>query len=242
MIAQLDRMEDFTVRGAESNRLGNVGLAVASVAALCGLLGGRLADSTQVDGLGLLRALPALYWVGVAIGVAATFVLLRVGASNEGSRYAAAVPVLWLLLLHTAPQLAHAHPRLPTVWMHLGLLRFIEETGSGDVVLDPRLGWPGLHGVFMAPMARLDSRILEGLLRIWPTFITGATTILVAALGRRSYPSIPLIGSLSALMYVLLAWTGQDYFSPQSIGLLWFVGIVVLLESGPLETGSAWSG
>ncbi|MDH3300206.1 MAG: hypothetical protein OES24_06830, partial [Acidimicrobiia bacterium] len=243
MIAQLDRADRRAVSGVGDNvRLGNLGLALAVVAALCGLVGGRLVESAQVDGLGLLRALPTLYWAGVVLGVVSTFALLRVAAGNESGRYAAAVPILWLLLLHTAPQLAHAHPRFPTAWSHVGLLGLIDETGTADVTVDPRLGWPGVHGVFMAPMARLDGRLLEGLLRLWPTFITGATTILVAALGRRSYPTIPLIGSLSALMYVLLVWTGQDYFSPQSIGLLWFVGILVLLESGPLETGAAWSG
>ncbi len=242
MIAQLEGAQHTaTPQVGELNRLGNLGLALAAVAALCGLVGGRAVDSQLVDGLGLLRAFPSLYWTGVALGAVGTFILLRVAATNEGTRYAPAVPMLWILLLHTAPQLAHAHPRFPTAWTHLGLLGVLDATGTGDVVTDPRLGWPGVHGVFMAPLAGLDSRLLESLLRIWPTFITGTTTILVAALARRSYPTVPLIGSLSAFTYVLLAWTGQDYFSPQSIGLLWFVAILVLLESGPLQTGTAWS-
>lgn len=242
MIAQLDRTDDTGQDDVDDRGgPGNVGLALAAIAIVCGVVGGRTADSASVDGLGLLRALPALYWVGVAFGAVATYILLRATTVDQKRRYAAAIPLLWLLLLHTAPQLAHAHPRFPTAWTHLGLLRAIDETGTGDVITDPRLAWPGFHAVFMGPLAGLDNRLLGAVLRLWPTFVTGATTILVGALARRSYPTIPLIGSLSALTFVLLAWTGQDYFSPQSIGLLWFVGVLVLLESGPLETGSAWS-
>jgi hypothetical protein len=39
----------------------------------------------------------------------------------------------------------------------------------------------------------------------------------------------------------MLAWTGQDYFSPQSFGFTAYLCILVLLESGPLRTSPAWS-
>ncbi len=242
MTAQLQRTEDAAIRGRGNiDLLGKIGLALAVVAAICGLLGGRQADAALVDGYGLLRALPTLYWVGVVVGVVATFVLLWVAVANEGTHATATVPALWLLLLHTAPQLAHAHPRFPMAWTHLGLLRSIDDTGTADVLIDTRLAWPGVHGALLAPLARLDGWALEGLLRIWPSLVTGAAAILVAALARRSYPTVPIIGSLSALVYVLLAWTGQDSFSPRSLGFLWFVAVLVLVESGPLQTGSAWS-
>ncbi len=242
MIAQVERTDDSAVRGlGDVVKIGNVGLGLAVVAAVCGLVGGRIVDSDQVDGYGLISALPSVYWAGVALAVAATFLLLRVAASNERSRYAPAVPALWLLLLHTAPQLAHSHVRFSIVWTHMGFVRLIDETRTGDVLIDARFAWPGFFGTFIAPLARLDPWALEGLLRVWPTYITGGTAILVAALARRSYPTVPMIGSLSALVYVLLAWTGQDYFSPQSAGFLWYIAILVILESGPLQTSSAWS-
>jgi len=200
-----------------------------------------MAESGLVDGYGLISALPPLYWAGVVIGVVSTFVLLWVSASNERSPHATAVPVMWLLLLHTAPQLAHAHPRQPIAWTHLGLLRLIDESGTVEVSSDARLAWPAFHGAFLAPLAELDGWASEAVLRLWPSLITGSAAILVAALARRSYPTVRLIGTLAALMYILLAWMGQDYFSPQSVGFLWYLAILVLLESGPLQTGSAWS-
>ena len=240
MMSQAERRIPRSAVSQPSSTTANIGLAMAALASLLGLWGGRSTVTEDVDGYGIIFALPALYWVAVAIAVVATFVLFRV-ASQAGRRFAAPVPIMWLLILHTAPQLAHRHVRFSIVWTHMGFVRLIDENNTGDVLIDARFAWPGFFGTFIAPFAQMDAWIWESLLRLWPTYITGGTAILVASLARRSYPTIPLIGSLSALVYVLLAWTGQDYFSPQSVGYLWYIAILVILESGPLRTSAAWS-
>ncbi len=242
MIAQTDRTEGRSAqRFGDTARIGVAGLVVGALAALCALLGAAMTGTQDVDGYGLIRALPLLYWLGVVLAVAATFLLVWVGVSDDRNRHAAAAPLLWLVVLHLAPGLAHDHVRHPGVWAQLGLIRRIHETGTADVVIDARFAWPGFLGTFIAPLANLDGPLLDILLRAWPACVTGGTAVLVAALARRSYPTVPLIGSVSALVHVLLAWMGNDYFSSQSIGVLWFASILVILESGPLQTGSAWS-
>ncbi len=242
MITQVERTDDRVEVGVETGpQLPRIALALALVAGALGLWGGRSADAASVDGYGLISALPAVYWLAVGLATVTTALLFWVAADPENGRYANAAPMLWLVLLHTAPQLAHEHVRFPTVWAHLGFIRTVEETGSGDLLTDARFAWPGFFGAFVAPLARLDPALLEPLLRLWPTFITGGTAILVAALARRSYPQVANIGSVSSLVYVLMAWTGQDYFSPQSVGFLWYIAILVVLESGYLYTSTALS-
>ena len=222
------------------SRAGWLGVGLAALSALLTLLGGRLARTGEVDGYGLIFALHPIYWVGVLVGLAATVVALRL-AIVERPRYAILVPAVWLTAFHIGPHLAHAHLRFMTVWVHLGFVRLIDEQRTGDVLIDARFAWPGFFGAFVAPLADMDQGVLELLLRLWPAAIIGATGVLVSLLATRSYPTIPLIGPLAAVVYVLLSWTGQDYFSPQSFGYTAYLGMLVLLESGPLRTSSAWS-
>ncbi len=233
-------MADAVATASSLSPMGWFGLGAGLLALILGLWGGRTIPSEEVDGYGILFALPAVYWVAVGIGVVASIVLLR-ASLVERTRYAVMVPLIWLGILHTAPHLAHDQFRFPTAWTHLGFVRVIDETSSGDVLVDARFAWPGFFGVFMAPLANVSTGTLDLIMRLWPTAILGATAILVSALATRSYPTVPLIGPLSAVAYILLAWTGQDYFSPQSFGFTAYLSMLVLLESGPLRTGPAWS-
>jgi hypothetical protein len=216
------------------------GLGLAVLGAAAGLTGGRLTSSADVDGYGLVYALPPLYWIGGAL-VAVASGLLWFAAVNGHRWLAPLVPVLWLVIAHSAPATAHAHPRFSIVYIHLGFIRLIDTTGTGDILIDARFAWPGFFGQFVASLARMDPAVLDWVMRLWPTAMTGASAVLVAALARRSYPNVALIGPVSALVFVLGSWTGQDYFSPQSVGFLFYLSIVIVLESGPLRARGAWS-
>lgn len=229
-----------TIGSITLSRGGKLGLGLGLVALLMGLYGGRTTATDEVDGYGIISGLPAIYWLSVVLAAVASFVLLRV-AIAERTRYASAVPALWLGILHTGPHLAHEHFRFQTVWTHIGFVRVIDETKTGDVLIDARFAWPGFFGTFSASLANMNETTLDLVMRLWPTVVLGGTAILVSALATRSYPTVPLIGSLSATAYVMLAWTGQDYFSPQSFGFTAYLSILVLLESGPLRTSPAWS-
>ncbi len=219
---------------------GGLGLGLAAIALLLGLYGGWSMETADVDGYGVITALPPIYWVAVVIATVATVVLFRV-AIAERTRYATAVPALWLGILHSAIHLAHDHFRFQTAWTHVGFTRYIEENGAGDVLIDARFAWPGFFGVFSASLPNVNETTLELAMRLWPTAVLGGTAVLISALANRSYPTVPLIGPLSATVYIMLAWTGQDYFSPQSFGFTVYLSILVLLESGPLRTSPAWS-
>ncbi len=219
---------------------GWAGIGLAATSMLLTIVGGRLTPGDEVDGYGIISALPTLYWVGLAIGLLATAAALRL-AIVERPRYALLVPTVWLTAFHIGPHLAHPHLRFHTVWVHLGFVRLIDEQRTGEILIDARFAWPGFFGTFVAPLAGLDDPVIEFVLRLWPAAIIGATAVLVSLLATRSYPTVPLIGPLAAVVYVLLSWTGQDYFSPQSFGYTAYLAMLVLLESGPLRTSSAWS-
>ncbi len=220
--------------------IGWLALALALLGAVLAIVGGRTVDSADVDGYGLIFAFPAAYWVGVAVAAVASVLLMHL-AVVERTRYANVVPMVWLVVIHTAPHLAHEQFRFQTVWHHVGFVRRITETQTGDVFIDARFAWPGFFGAFMPSVGTVDQELVDVMMRLWPTLILGVTALLVGALANRSYPTVPLIAPLSATAYVMLAWTGQDYFSPQSFGFAAYLAILVLIESGPLRINPAWS-
>ena len=232
------RVEETTPQRPGSIAL--AGLAAAALAAGLGLWGGRTADTGAVDGYGLLPALPVTYRLGLLLAVLATGLLMR-AAVTENGRYAQAVPPLWLALLHIGPHLAHDHPRGPLPSEHIGLARLVGETGTADAALDGRLAWPGGLAVLMAIVADLGPTALDGLLRIWPGLLLGGTGVLVAALARRCYPTVPLIGPIASVVYLLGSWTGQDQLSAHGLGFAAGLALLVILETGPLRAAAAWS-
>ncbi len=231
-------------RGRQSlvshSRIGWLVLGLSIVSMVLTIIGGRSTPTEDVDGYGIITALPDLYWGGIVVGLLATAFALHL-AIVERQRYAALVPAIWLAAFHIGPHLAHAHVRFPSVWVHLGFVDLIERERAGDVLVDARFAWPGFYGAFVAPLAQLDDAVLETIMRLWPAAIIAATGILVSLLATRSYPTVPLIGPLAAVVYVMLSWTGQDHFSPQSFGYTAYLTMLVLLESGPMRTSSAWS-
>lgn len=219
---------------------GWLGVGLSAVAVLAACVGARLTQSADVDGYGIIRALPPLYWTGIVVGAVATsLVALAVVAGQRQLGWL--IPSVWLVLFHLAPQLAHAHARFSIVYVHMGFIRLIDTQHTGDVLVDARFAWPGFFGAFLSSLAPMSQGLLEIVMRLWPAAITGASASLVAALARRSYPTQPLIGPVSALVFILASWTGQDYFSPQSVGFFFYLSIIVVVEAGPLRARGAWS-
>lgn len=235
--------DGLTERASEGWRPGPIGIAglfSGAVAGLLGLWGGRSAAVAELDGHGLIAVLPAVYWAAVLLGALATGLLLQ-AAVTEHRGYAQAVPPLWLLVLHVGPHLAPVRPGSAVVWEHIALARMIDGSGSVEVAADGRFAWPGGLAVLMAVVADLGDPALETLIRLWPGLLLGGTAVLVSALARRSYPSVPLIGPMAAVVYLLLSWTGQDELLPQGFGFVATLALLVLIESGPLRATADWS-
>ena len=239
MITQT-RPQETSVSRQTLPSTGIAGIVIAVLGAVLALVGGLQTDSAAVDGYGIIFALPALYWVGVLVAMVASGLLLYAAMLGH-KNLAIGVPLLWLLVAHTAPALAHAYARFSIVYIHLGFIRHIETERTGDVLIDARFAWPGFFGAFLPSLSELNPTLLDWFMRLWPTLFLLASAVLVAALARRSYPNRPLIGPMSSLVFVLLSWTGQDYFSPQSVGFFFYLAIIIVLESGPLRPRGAWS-
>lgn len=210
-----------------------VAAGLTGVAMVLAMVGGFSVVTDKVTSLGLVSVMPIVYWLGVAVAGAATVLIVR--ASGRGpSRLAGLAPALWLVVLHTAPSLAHHGPRNPRVYADMGLVRLVGAS-EGGLPPDPRLAWPGFYGALVPVVDGLPPTVLQSLVRLWPTLVVGLSAVLVAAVARRAYPTRHQVPALAALAHVVTSWTGQEQFSPQSTLILGSLAVVAVIESGPLR-------
>jgi hypothetical protein len=199
---------------------------VPALSALVGCLSLSAAEPSRVGDLGLITAVPTPAFASLAL-LGIGFVL---ALHERGLRAAllAAHLVVFVLLLHGAAALVEPEPRFATAWLHAGFVEYIGRTGDTLPSLDARFNWPGffsgaallMRGVGLDdPMPLLKwSAVGFNLLALVPVYLIAATT--------SRDPRVPW---LATWLFVPANWVGQDYFSPQALGFVLFLTMVVLL-------------
>lgn len=214
---------DPTDPPSTAERLASAGFVAAAVMAV---VAARQLGPDDPDGLGFVRVLPWYYWAATALAAAGTLAMLT--AARKKRHWM--VPAVWIAILHLAPHAAQSRPRFPTGWLHLGFGDYLVREGGGGVGFDARFAWPGLFALVGAPLELLPGLAFDALLRWWPVVIMAYLAALTWRIGELAYPNVPSIGVVSSTLFVVLNWTGQDYLSPQSVGIVLQLMILVIVE------------
>jgi hypothetical protein len=205
---------------------GWVGLTCAATAiagwwfVVNGLDHGNLA---KVDALGLLPALPALYWIGtiVIVGGLVTGCLFS-------SRAAWLNVAALLAALHGLPGILEPHPRFSVAWVHVGFADHIADHGTLLTRLDARFSWAGFFsgGGLLQRFSGTDS--LLWMVRYAPLFYNAVAVMLIVLLARRTRAT-GVQAIVAATLFCVFNWIGQDYFSPQATAFVLYLSIVTLV-------------
>ncbi|RNL60254.1 hypothetical protein [Arthrobacter oryzae] len=211
-------------------------LAGMGAAALClGVWGMTLVNPLQVDGAGLIRILPPVYFVALAlslVGFVGTLTLRRF------------IPALltWqvlvtVVIVHGADPIIHGLPRLEASFRHLGIADAMARSGQLDPGVDAYFNWPG----FFSSLGMLSGASgVDNLSGIATWAPLGFNLLLLA-------PLLALAQRLTAnsrqawtavWFFYLSSWIGQDYLSPQAYGFLLMVALLACLLSA--FSGWAW--
>lgn len=136
-------------------------------------------------------------------------------------------------MLHGLPTFVYDHLRFSWAWKHVGIVEYIQRTGSVDPNIDslPAYhGWPGFFGInaVITETSGLDSALSYA---SWAPILF--ELLFVAALFmlfRAMTTDRRLIWTALAL-FVLGNWVGQDYFAPQALAyFLYLVAIGIVLR------------
>jgi hypothetical protein len=225
----------FTDRGAQPESRSGRSEAVA-VAVLCLLTAGAVAlffaqlhnvDLGDMTGLGLISVLPLSTLLGLGL-----LTICFIGALSLRRRCAWLLGVqlvLLVVLLHGITIMLETEARCSIAWIHAGFVEFIDRTGTVAPGLDARWSWPGFFALAEFWVGSGDRTALSPILTLTPVV---NNLLYLVALGlllstvRMSWQA----RWLAALLFCLLNWIGQDYFSPQGwtyLLYLLFVGFLV---------------
>jgi hypothetical protein len=187
----------------------------------------RSVELDKMTGFGLISVLPVSTLAGLgllAVGFIGTLSMQRRRAWLLGAQL-----VLLVLMLHGITVLLESQPRFAISWVHAGFVEFIDRTGTTAPALDARWSWPGIFAIaaFWAGTGHLSALrpILAGAAVVNNLLYLVALGLLMSTI-RLSWQA----RWLAALLFCILNWVGQDYFSPQGetyLLYLLFVGVLV---------------
>lgn len=237
---------------SRGDRAASPAIAVVALALSVILLAGA---HLKLDGYGLLNSLPWAYYLGLAGLPLASAVEWR----RESSRPALLLAYVFafLLLVWLTPYVLEGTPRFRTSYLSYG---YVDPVAQGQGLF-PRLfvyhNWP----LFPIVMAALQNAFALSPLKLMAFFSTIIMVLYLIPLSAlllmttdRYWPGPrgrwrTLSGAFGAdarwviglWVFVVFQWTNQDYFSPQALAFLFYLGLMVVLAHTALRRDGAFN-
>ncbi|MEU9127229.1 glycosyltransferase [Kitasatospora sp. NPDC048540] len=226
-------------RGGWSAWLVRAPLPLALGLWLVSLSGVRL---ERMGTLGLLQALPPLYWAAVVLLTLGFVATLR--APRLPQRWAAGYVVGLIALIHATPSLLYPELRYAWAWKHVAIIdAMMRHNGSvpGAHDMDVYDQWPGF---FQLNVVFLRATGLHSALGYASWYPVLANLLLLGPL-MMIYRTLTQDRRLvwgGLWLYYSTAWIGQDYFSPQAFAYFLFLSVLALVLRRLADTRASGPG
>ncbi|MCA2185184.1 hypothetical protein [Nonomuraea cavernae] len=186
----------------------------------------RGVDPAEINGLGLIAALPASAFAAILIMLVAFFVTV---AQSTDRKFLLLFQIAVITFaLHGAGALVADEPRFPTAYIHAGFVDFIGRTGETAINIDARMGWPGYFALFAFVTKAAGISDMTTILQ-WTPLLSNLLYLLPFVLILRQVVATTRARWFAALLFVLVQWIGQDYFSPQGFTFALYLAFVAIL-------------
>ncbi|MFB9628132.1 hypothetical protein [Nonomuraea helvata] len=183
-------------------------------------------DPNDIDGLGLISALPPTAFFAILIMIVSFFVTV---AQSSDRKFLLLFQIAAITFaLHGAGALVATEPRFPTAYIHAGFVEFISRTGESAISIDARMGWPGFFALFAFVTQAAGITDLTTILQ-WTPLVSNLLYLLPFVLILRQVVATTRARWFAALLFVLVQWIGQDYFSPQGFTFALYLAFVAIL-------------
>lgn len=194
-----------------------------------------LADAPK-NAFGLLFAGSPLY--AISLGLIALAFCVAIAMRSTRTAVAALVGSVLLMRLPTA--LAVDAPLYSWTYKHFGVTDYIEQYGTLARGVDIYHSWPGMFAAsaWLSDVTGLTTMQIA----LWFAVLTQALLAgSVYLLCRSQGLTVPaaLTGGFIAQAF---NWVGQDYYSPQAVGVTLGVVALALLLASPRSRAAAWIG
>ncbi|MFI6323495.1 hypothetical protein ACIBG8_38620 [Nonomuraea sp. NPDC050556] len=186
----------------------------------------RGVDPADIGGLGLISAMPLSAFAAIFIMIVAFFV--TVSQSSDRKFLLLFQIAVITFALHGAGAIVADAPRFPTAYVHAGFVDYISRTGESSIVMDARMGWPGFFALFSFVTKTAGITDLTPIL-MWTPLLSNLLYLLPFVLILRQVVATTRARWFAALLFILVQWIGQDYFSPQGFTFALYLAFVAIL-------------
>jgi hypothetical protein len=170
-------------------------------------------DASRYNDLGLFSAVVPLFWVALLCGVVAFVCAIR--ALHFRWYLALLGLAAVILVLYATPSVVEGTARVEASFRHLGIADHIARTGHLERGLDAYFNWPGFFALLGTLQRASHAPEMLVLARWAPVAVAFAYLPPVLLIARALTPQ-PRVQWLTAGIFVMVNWTGQDYLSPQT--------------------------
>jgi hypothetical protein len=179
-------------------------------------------DLAQLDGFGLLSALPVAWYASLA-GALGLYLAVLLGRGAPG-RLPVLLHVVLVAVLHATTPVLYDAPRFPYLYKHVGVTEFLLANGGVDRSIDIYNNFPGFF-YLTAGLDRVTGVPAMDLARWWqPVLALLFAAAVYWAVGSLTTSQRVRYGT--TLLFTLGDWVQQSYFAPQSIAFV--LGLVVV--------------
>ncbi|TYB67705.1 hypothetical protein FXF51_13055 [Nonomuraea sp. PA05] len=186
----------------------------------------RGVNPADIDGLGLISALPTTAFIAILIMIVSFFITVTQSSDRKFLLLFQIAAITFAL--HGAGALVAEEPRFPTAYIHAGFVEFIGRTGETAINIDARMGWPGFFALFAFVTKAAGITDLTPILQ-WTPLLSNLLYLLPFVLILRQVVATTKARWFAALLFVLVQWIGQDYFSPQGFTFALYLAFVAIL-------------
>ncbi len=182
-------------------------------------------DTRAMGGVGLIPALPVIYFIAIGVVVVSATLLLIAPAPSR-TRLALHIGALIVMLYGTAP-FVYAEPRYSWLYKHVGVVDYISVHHHLGKSIDIFHSWPGFFAL-AAWFGRVAG--ISGPLAVaaWSQLFFNLLVCLVLAFALRAFDLTWRERWLALMIFVGANWVAQDYFAPQAVGFVLSMGILAI--------------
>ena len=196
-------------------------------------------DPRDMGSLGLLDLLTPVSYAALAV-----LILSFLSALYLQRRDA----ILWVHLLayvgiiHATAPVFYGTVRYAWSYKHVGVVDYIIQHGSvnphissGDIYHN----WPGFFtgSAFITELGGADNALV---LASWSPFVFNLMNLLMIRFVFRRLTSNRAVGWLGLLFFLLINWVGQDYFSPQAMCFVLYIGLLGIMLHSNMQRRMIW--
>ena len=230
------------IRGRSSRRESNAWLAVNAlcllqllVAVILWVISLDSINLRDADDVGLVSALPATFFISLALVVSAFCV--SVTQPRLPSKLLLGILAAQVLILYGTPSFVGEAPRTSSAWAYAGIAEYISDHGAVDRSLNAFFNWPGFFVLlgFVTDISGVGSPLV---LARWASIFFNCLYLLPLFLIFRQLGLSQRQVWLAAWVFLSANWIGQDYLSSQAFGyFMYLVVLAVVLALPPYKHG-----